>query len=339
MTMRTLRKLELGVLTFAATALTSTLAHAMPAASCGVKNNTAQVTLPTAYDPFGSAGIPNGPFTLTLQRPDTNTAAVNLFFYTSSSAGYDIKSGSNSIVSHQRNSPNLDTSNPPTNSLLVTWLNNATTTTVNLIGVVPPGLDLAAGSNDLSFDLYYVCSGAPNSRISGNGSIPDALDMNFTVRSGLQATYSGVSFDFGRQDISHPITKLSGNVRVASSGPFTVDVAAGSGSAWAMTYPGGSPSNANQRLYYQLTFLGKTGSHSHSIVSTTTCQRTGIGGQNLPITAQITETAANKDSAPDYSDYISVTVTPLASGSNNGSPKVCSTMGQGENSQGQNNND
>ncbi|MGA0602865.1 hypothetical protein ACO2Q3_19305 [Caulobacter sp. KR2-114] len=329
MTMRTLRKIELGVLTLAATALTSTLAQA---ATCGLSDPNGSASL-GSYDPFGGAGIPSGPFTLTLHRTNSATAAVDLMFYLPSSGGaYDVKSAGTSIVTHSTN-PNLNASNPPIGTLFVSNWDTNGNATVSLTGVVPAGLDQASGTNTVSFDLRYDCKATSGNTSANNQLITTALTMSYSVQSALQASYSGTAFDFG--DVSNlnngqaSQRSVSGNVRVASSGPFSVAVAPGSGTAWAMTYPGGNTGTASQRIYYALNFLGQTGSHSNgqNTFDTVTCQRTGVSGQNLPISASLAEATTGKTAAPDYSDYISVTVTPLAAA---GSPQNCSTMGQGE---------
>jgi hypothetical protein len=328
MIMRTQRKIQLGVLTFAATALTSTLAQA---ATCAVSVTSATATL-GAYDPFSSSGITNASFTFTVQK-NSATAAADMMFYLSSTTGVpDIKSGSTSVVSHSV--PNPSTSNPPNNSLFVPsagW-DNSGSMTFTLLGSVPAALDKSAGVTQVPFDLYYDCSATSGNTSANNRSISQALTVNYTVQSALQASYVGSALDFGEvsglnngQINSHTV---SGNVRVASSGPFQVDVTPGSGTAWAMTYPGGSAATAAQRIWYSMTFLGQTSSHaSNTTFDTTTCQRTGISGQNLPISVKLAEATTGKTAAPDYSDYISVTVTPLAAG---GTPQSCSTMNQGE---------
>ena len=103
---------------------------------------------------------------------------------------------------------------------------------------------------------------------------------------------------------------VTGNVRVASSGPYTVRLS--SANAYRMTYPGGSLGTAAQSIRYDTLFLGQTRNNASPTFTTVTCARAGTGGQNLPITVTLREGGLTKVPAPNYLDTLTVTVTPLA---------------------------
>lgn len=183
---------------------------------------------------------------------------------------------------------------------------------------VPSGADLAAGTTDLFVDQKYFCK-RTGGTADESGVIPNSLDIRINVLSALQASFVGPALDFGEigglttaalPSTPNSVKQRTGNVRVASSGPYSVALT--SANQFRMTYPGGNLGTANQRIPYQLDFLGQTRSNASPTFSTVTCQRAGLSGQYLAVTPTLLEGGAGKVPAPNYQDILTVTVTPLA---------------------------
>jgi hypothetical protein len=86
---------------------------------------------------------------------------------------------------------------------------------------------------------------------------------------------------------------------------------------YRLTFPGGNPATAVQRLNYKALFLGQTVSNSAPTFSAVTCARAGVPASEadlLPIRATLLEGGDGKQVSPDYKDVITVTVSPLAVG-------------------------
>lgn len=183
---------------------------------------------------------------------------------------------------------------------------------------VPSGADLAAGTTDLFVDQKYYCK-RTGGAADESGVVPNSLDIRINVLSALQASFVGPALDFGEigalttaalPSTPNSVKQRTGNVRVASSGPYSVALT--SANQFQMTYPGGNLGTANQRIPYQLDFLGQTRSTASPTFSTVTCQRAGLSGQYLAISPTLLEGGAGKVPAPNYQDILTVTVTPLA---------------------------
>ena len=191
---------------------------------------------------------------------------------------------------------------------------------LNLRVTVPPGTDLSAGE-PIVLDLLYICSG-----IGGLASLPvpvrepGTIRINVNTVSALQAYYAGSPLDFGEiGDASttavlaapERYTTPAGNsLRVRSSGPFEVRMR--SQNDFRLTYPGGNLGDASQAIRYSARFLGQEVT-SNASFGTRTCARAGMDGSAgvLPLRATLKEGGAAKTPAPNYSDVISITFTPV----------------------------
>jgi hypothetical protein len=314
-------RIPFSVLAFAAVTLGSTLAHA---ATCSVSNATASASL-GSYDAFSAGGLTNVPFTFTLNRPNNGTGAVDLVFVSPSNLpNYNISQAGTPVTTSSNSAPTLSLASPPSGTVSIpasAWVGNSVS--VNLTASVASGLNLATGANSFTYQIRYSCQGQNGSTEATNVTSASPITAGFTVLSALQASYVGSPLDFGNNPPSG--TARTGNVRVASTGPFSIAVASGSG-LYAMTYPGGNAATAGQSIRYSLSFLGEAPDHATSF-ATVNCQSAGTTGETLPISATLEEagtTSAGKTAAPDYSDYISVTVTPLATA---GGQQSCPTLG------------
>lgn len=187
---------------------------------------------------------------------------------------------------------------------------------------VPANVDLSSG-DPIEFDILYVCKGTGGlNDVSTPQTLRKAIKINVNVLSALQASYVGSVLDFGEvgdkttaEVMAAPgsfTTPAGNNIRVASSGPYKVTME--SQNAYRLTFPGGNLGNASQTLNYSAKFLGQTRSNANAVFTTVTCLRAGIGGQNLPIQATLLEGGQSKTPAPNYSDVITITVSPLLSG-------------------------
>ncbi len=79
-----------------------------------------------------------------------------------------------------------------------------------------------------------------------------------------------------------------------------------------LTYPGGNLGDASQAIRYSARFLGQEVT-SNASFGTRTCARAGMDGSAgvLPLRATLKEGGAAKTPAPNYSDVISITFTPV----------------------------
>lgn len=194
--------------------------------------------------------------------------------------------------------------------------------TVTFNVVLPANLNLDS-STSIIFDIHYGCNGTGGGQpFSELAVAPNAFTLQIHVKSGLQASFSGTALDFGevgnKNDaqaiaLPHP----SGNIRVASSGPYTISMISANG--YRMTYPLGNPAIETQNLRYQVNFLGQSRSPvlTPGTPISRTCVRAGIGspplsgGVLLPVDVQLLEGGTDEVPSPNYSDTLVVTLTPL----------------------------
>lgn len=238
--------------------------------------------------------------------------------------------------------PLSNTSSPPPGVFYWNFNGNNTQSdrfTLGMNMTLPPNLNLTASST-LSFDIVYSCSGnGGGGPFVDTGVVTGAIVVNVTVLSALQASYVGnaTGLDFGEvgdvttaQVLGAPgtyTTPTTNYVRVASSGPYSVTMTSQNG--YRLTFPGGNLANVNQRLDYRVLFLGQTRSNASPTFTTVNCVRAGIDAAagTLPIRATLLEgglgTGTPKAPSPNYSDFLTVTITPLVVA---GAQQSCSTL-------------
>ena len=198
--------------------------------------------------------------------------------------------------------------------------------TVTFNVILPANLDLTASSN-IIFDIEYGCNGTGGGPpFSERATATNAFTLSVKVLSALQASYVGAALDFGEVGDKTTAdvllapgtysTPSSGNhVRVLSSGPYQVEMT--SQNTYRLTFPGGNPGTAVQRLNYKALFLGQTVSNAAPTFIAVTCARAGVPASEadlLPIRATLLEGGDGKQVSADYKDVITVTVSPLAVG-------------------------
>jgi hypothetical protein len=305
---------------------------------CGISGNSTAASVD--YDPFNPTGLGTTSIQLTLKRVNNGGGGFTRlvrFYLKAQNTGADGTTiiptaltgpanfdglGLNIFYNFGAGAPSL-TGNPTgaNRFFLVDFTGNNTqsdTVVVTFSVTLPPNLDLSASPN-LSFDVYYACTANPNT--ADTGIISNAVVFPIRVLSALQASYVGSALDFGEiGDKTTPVviaapatysTAATGNnIRVASSGPYTVAVASQNG--YKLKFPA-SNGTAAQTINYKAGFLGQTLSPATPTFTSTLCQRATLAGQLLPIRATLLEGGDGKMVAPDYKDVITVTITPQVS--------------------------
>ena len=304
------------------------------------------------YDPFNSNGTTISSTTLILQRTNgagaDRTNTINFYFDSTATGlnGLQIKgvsigpnggtgsgtlgggSGQNLFFSSTGSPPLLNATSAasaPNRTAFYNFNGNATnndsfklTATV----VLPGNLDTRAGTT-IPINLRYSCiHGQGGGAAVETGTRSNALVLDVTVLSALQASYVGPVLDFGEvgdkttaqvQGAAGTYTK-SGDIRVASSGSYAVSMT--STNNYRLTYSGGNAATPGQSLAYNATLLGITrtgvsgGSITPQTAITKTCAAAGVGGILLPVSVTLTEGGSLKTPAPAYTDTLNVTVTP-----------------------------
>jgi len=186
---------------------------------------------------------------------------------------------------------------------------------------LPANLNLDS-SSVINFDIHYGCNGTGGGPPFSELSVaPNAFTLQVHVKSGLQASFVGPALAFGEvgdktdADVTTTPIIRNGNVRVASSGPYTVDMTSQNG--YRMTYAGGNPATELQNLRYETTFLGQVRNPSNTTTITRTCTRAGLGapplsgGVLLPVSVRLLEGGVDEVPSALYQDNLIVTLTPL----------------------------
>jgi hypothetical protein len=195
--------------------------------------------------------------------------------------------------------------------------------TVTFNVTLPANLNLDA-SSVINFDIHYGCNGTGGGPPFSEVSIAlNAFTLQVHVKSGLQASFVGPALAFGEvgDKTDGDVTGApgtwtrNGNIRVASSGPYTVDMTSQNG--YRMTYSGGSAATEVQNLRYEATFLGNVRNPGNTATISRTCTRAGLGapplsgGVLLPLSVRLLEGGTDEVPSALYQDNLVVTFTPL----------------------------
>jgi spore coat protein U-like protein len=305
--------------------------------ACSISGSTSGTI--GSYNPFGGAGPTQVTVYLNLTRyihpgheghSGHETREVDFYFsQPPGSPAYDIRYLGSSVLYTLPATHALSLQNPPAGTVHYDFGSVSRPNTVQLpfVVTIPAGLNLAAGQ-PLIFDIVYICSGSGGLlEVSTPTTLPAAITLQVNVQSALQASYAGPALDFeeigGVTDAQALTHSISGALRVASTGPFSV--ALSSANSYRMTYPGGNASMPQQSVGYAVRMLGQVHNRASPGLGTIVCAAPGTAGQNLPLVATLEEGGASKASAPNYQDNLTVTVTPLAV-PYGGSPQNCSTL-------------
>jgi hypothetical protein len=328
-----------------------------PAAAqiCGLQTVSGG-SVAAVYDPFSPSGTTIANTTIILQRlnldgsPRTNT--INFYFDSNSTAlngmqvlGVSIApnggtgsgslgggTGQNLYFQPGEAAPILSpTGSPsiPNRTAFYNFNGNAPSNDsfqLTATVILPPNLNTAAGAT-IPLNLRYSCiHGQGGNATVETGSRSNALIIDVTVLSALQASYVGPILDFGEvgdktttQVQAAPGTYTrAGDIRVASSGAYEISMT--STNNYRLTFPGGNPSTPGQSLAYNATLAGVTrsgvsgGPVAGQTPITKTCVAAGVGGILRPVSVTLTEGGSAKTPAPAYTDTLNVTVTPKVVG-------------------------
>jgi hypothetical protein len=182
---------------------------------------------------------------------------------------------------------------------------------------IPAGTAIDPGIAVGEFDVKYLCDYL-NGR-SDRGTNNRAFTVYFSVSSAVQASLVGAEPDFGEIgtlsnfDVAAAppsTTQRLHYMRVASTGPYQVDVVSQNG--WRMTATGAPSGNAAERIGYRYELLGQRLDSARPNFTPVRCQSSGVSGENIRMTATLTEGGQGKVPSPNYRDLITITITPLA---------------------------
>lgn len=327
--------------------------------TCGVVGTS--TAAPVLYDPFNPVGLQPTTVTLNLSRVNNSgggdTRIVNFYLRARSNVadgtsivpiavtGSVSFEGLNQNIFYDFNAPApivSPTSVSPSATqrfLKINFTGNnqgSDVASVTFQVRLPANLDLNTSAS-LAFDAFFGCNiqgGQANGR-EQIGSFNNAVVFPIRVLSALQASYAGTALDFGEVGDKTTTevlgasaaytTPLTNNVRVRSSGPYSVSLASDNG--YRLTFPGGNLGASNQVLNYRVRFLGQTRSNANPTFNTVTCLRAGVPTAEadiLPVVATLLEGGSGKLVSPNYSDNLTVTVTPLLLGA--ASQQNCPTL-------------
>jgi hypothetical protein len=319
------------------------------AASCGIIGSA--TAAPALYDPFNPAGLATTTVQLNLTRINGSggekTDIVHFFLKSiNNKADGAIIVPTSVIGDVNTNGLGLDIfydfaepppTYAPTNLALpsagnrflrieFTGNNAASDTALVTFNIsLPANLDLNASAN-LPFDAIFACSTTGGGgQTKQTGQITNAVVFPVTVLSALQASYAGTALDFGEVGDKTTVdvlaapatytTPIFNHVSVRSSGPYTVSLTSQNG--YRLTFPGGTLTNPLHTLKYNLRFVGQTRNNASPTFNTVTCLRAGVPAfeaDALAVQATLTEGGQGKLVSPSYSDTLTVTVAPLATG-------------------------
>lgn len=308
---------------------------------CGIEGYA--TAAPAIYDPFNPTGLQQTTVNLFLRRVNNSgggdTRVVNFYLMADPATGTGADgavvkatsvTGSVSVdglgldifYDYTEAKPNLQpiTALPTSGNRFLkidfTGNNPGSDTATAVFQITLPPLANLEATRQLAFDAVFFCNiqGGQSNGATFAGSINDAIKFPVTVLSALRASYQGTALDFGEigqvSDLQAASHILSGNyVRVESSGAYSVEMK--SDNNYKLKKPGAA--TAGDEVGYKIGFLGEERTPTAYSPITKTCARAGIGtAQSLPIVATLVEGGAGKNPSPTYSDYLTVTVTPLA---------------------------
>lgn len=317
--------------------------------TCGITGTS--TAAPVLYDPFNPAGLAPTTVTVAIRRVNNSgggdTRIVNFYLKSrdTSADGTSIVpiavtgsvnfEGLNQNIFYDFNAPPpvvSPTSLSPSATqrfLKINFTGNNAASDVAQVTFqvrLPANLDLNATA-DLAFDAFFGCNiqGGQATGVQQIGSFNNAVVFPIKVLSALQANYAGSALDFGEvgdktttEVLGAPglfSTSSNNQVQVRSSGPYSVAIESQNG--YRLTFPGGNLGSASNVLNYRIQFLGQSPGAANTNFIPVTCLRAGVPAaeaDRLPIVATLEEGGLGKLVSPNYSDNLTVTVTPLIVG-------------------------
>jgi len=182
---------------------------------------------------------------------------------------------------------------------------------------IPAGTEIDSGVATGEFDVKYLCDYEEGR--TDRGTENRAFLVYFNVNSAVQASLTGTEPDFGEIGMMSDTdvaaagparTQRRHYLRVASTGPYEIDVVSQNG--WRMTATGAPTGNAAERIAYRYELLDQELDSSRPNFTPVRCEASGVSGENIRLTATLTQGGLGKVPSPGYRDIITITVTPLA---------------------------
>jgi hypothetical protein len=314
-------------LIFGLAALGTALSLAAPAAaqtSCGVTGQ-AQAASSVTYDPFSPTGLQQVTIPLTLTRFANGGAKTNsvsfILIQRAGSPAYQVLYNNQNILYPENATQGRPVLDSKATGQIYYFFGGASapdqSTPFNLTVTIPASTDLSAGE-PIRFEILYVCNGTGGlSDVTTPTRLSNAIQINVNVLSALQASYVGPPLDFGdvgaktALQVATDPGPRTGNVRVLSSGPYSVRLTSQNG--YRLTYSGGNPALPEQSIRYRATFVGQSRDATNSAAIERVCARAGLAssGQLLPIQTVLLDGGVGRVAAPTYQDILTVTITPL----------------------------
>jgi hypothetical protein len=182
---------------------------------------------------------------------------------------------------------------------------------------IPAGTAIEPGVFEHVFDVKYLCDYLDGR--SDRGTVNRAFTVYLSVNGSVQASLVGTEPDFGEIGMLSNTDVAAGGpsvnlrrhyLRVAGTAPYSVDVSSQNG--WRMTATGAPTGNAAERIAYRYELLGQEVDSIRPNFTPVRCQASGLAGENITMTATLTEGGLGKVPSPVYRDIITITITPLA---------------------------
>ena len=158
----------------------------------------------------------------------------------------------------------------------------ASSRTVEMQLRIPAGTAIEPGIFQHEFDVKYLCDYLDGR--SDRGTVNRGFTVYLSVNGSVQASLVGTEPDFGEIGMLSDIdvagapgrrsTQRRHYLRVASTGPYEVDVVSQNG--WRMTATGAPTGNAAERIAYRYELLGQELDSSRPNFTPVRCQASGV---------------------------------------------------------------
>jgi len=191
---------------------------------------------------------------------------------------------------------------------------------------IPAGTEIDPGTFQAELDVKYACNHDDERTTRGMNN--RGFVIHLPVSTAVQASLVGAEPDFGEIGMLSDIdvagappstTRRDHYMRVASTGPYEVMVV--SQNSWRMTATGAPTGNTAERIAYRYELLGQELDSGRPNFTPVICKASGVSGENIRLTATLTEGGMGKVPSPVYRDIVTITLTPLAA--NQGDAQRC----------------
>jgi hypothetical protein len=245
--------------------------------------------------------------------------AANYRLFTQVFVIQDDGSGTGGNVVYERPGPNLNPGLDDAGEIDLTFPASGAVNsrTFQMQLRIPAGTAIEPGTFEHVFDVRYLCDYLDGR--SDRGTVNRGFSIYLSVNGSVQASLVGTEPDFGEigmlsdTDVAAagPSVNLRRHyLRVAGTGPYEVGVSSQNG--WRMTATGAPTGNAAERIAYRYELLGQQLDSSRPNFTPVRCQASGVAGENIAMTAILTQGGLGKVPSPVYRDIITITIAPLA---------------------------